>query len=406
MMARHDAFESSQDASQQALMSPDILQLICQFQPGLWEDMLSFLPLQGINHAFEITLAHMDDIQVVLMPWYNVYGLGRIPRLVAALPFMKFIVLAFSARVGDTQLLRALARTCKVDIVPRVGDLLTIAIDSNQVDVIASLECVGYTPEIHKKRLIDGIGDAVARGHMTMAQYLAYELNQVNLRALRASLNGNTQAKMSTNLKMIFATKNFEGLQWLLNIWTHLLPPTWMSRCRRECRLLALEHQAWHILVMLSTNDVNPAAKYDKDLILAAKLASLEAVHWLLSTAGVVVKYHHIVQAAKYFRSDNPNSSLLLERLLAMWLPTLTELESKVQCLDICMNEAVKSGHFEAVQMIWRMGASKSTLQRYGTPTTMSEFANLCVSNYGENNNLTSLHWSCDWWISIKETKE
>ncbi|KAG9399703.1 hypothetical protein AC1031_011581 [Aphanomyces cochlioides] len=76
----------------------------------------------------------------------------------AALPFMKFLALAHCVRVGDKQLLETVARISTEDI-PRVGELVAIAINLNQVDILASLECIGYTREICMGNLVYGIGD-------------------------------------------------------------------------------------------------------------------------------------------------------------------------------------------------------------------------------------------------------
>ncbi|KAF0726467.1 hypothetical protein Ae201684P_021098 [Aphanomyces euteiches] len=164
---------------------------------------------------------------------------------------------------------------------------------------------------------------------------------------------------MKANLTTIFATKTFEGLQWLLKVWSNLLPSTWMSRCRRECRTLALQFEAWDIVEVLTKDERSPAAKYDQDLIHATKLALLDAVEWLLTSTDVVVKCHHIVEASKCFRRDNLFSSLILERLLGEWLPTATDVDTKMDGLDLCINEAFKRGYLRAVQIIWSMAASK-----------------------------------------------
>ncbi|CAK4354720.1 unnamed protein product [Aphanomyces euteiches] len=402
-MASRKHFQSSRDecTSQQALTSPDILQLICQFQPGLWEDMLPFLPLQALEQAYELTLAHTDEIGVVFGPWYNAYGLERIPRLLAALPFMKLMALAHCVRVGDKQLLQVIASISTEDI-PRVrdfvGELVAIAIDSDQVDILAALECIGYTREIYKGELVFGIGDAVSQGHMTMADYLASEVKKIDTKSLKDFFNGADRARMKTNLTTIFATKTFEGLQWLLQVWTKLLPSTWMTRCRRDCRTLALQFEAWDILTMLTKDERNKTAKYDEDLIHAMRLALLEGVTWLLSSAGVVAKSWHIVEASKTFQCGNPNSSAILERLLANWLPTVLGTSTKVVCLDTSMDEALRRGYLEAIQVIWKMTASTSTLQQYGTPSTIREFAALGVfTKYVAPNP----HWSCDGWVPI-----
>ncbi|KAH9124364.1 hypothetical protein AeMF1_004865 [Aphanomyces euteiches] len=403
-MPRRKYFQSSRDepASREVLMSPDILRLICEFQPGQWEDILPILPLEAHDNFWPITIYHMEEIGAVLTPWLNLYGLERVPRLLAAFPFMKIIALAHAAHVGHKQLVDAVAKIAPVlalRLKKRVKELVAIAIDSNQVGGIASLHCIEYRPEKYLASLVFGIGLAVSRRHMQMARYLATEVNKIDSQALKVWFNRASRDHMQMNLTTIFDTKNFEGLQWLLTIWSNLLPPRWMSRCRRECRTLALRHEAWEILVLLTKDESNPAAKYDEDLFHAAKFSYLEGVQWLLRTAGVFVKYRHIVEAAKRFQQFYPYSNAIFERLLANWLPTATDLDKKVICLDACMNEALKRRNVEAIQMIWTMGASKSTLKRYGTPSTLKEFSNLGVFTHGQQVSPSS-HWSSNAWVS------
>ncbi|KAH9124366.1 hypothetical protein AeMF1_004867 [Aphanomyces euteiches] len=326
--------------SQVVLASRDILPSLCEFQPGLWQDMLPLLPLQAIELSYDLTPAHVNDIVELFGPWYNLYGLARIPRLVAALPFMHFTALVYACHVGDKQLVETIA-AASTDTFYRMRYLVDVAIAANQVDVIDTLECLGYTPEANIESLANGVGDAAAQGHMAMAECLKTQIEAMDAILVDRYFHIASRERLQANLTAIFKTTEFERLHWLLATWKPMIPPNWFVRCQRECRQFAVEHQR-----------------------------SIEAITWLIDNVGVEIRHWHLTEAFKAVKQGTGDN---LEYLLTLGLPTL---ESYNETFPHVMQEALKLRHETAMTLIWTTCAHPTTRHLTQVPKMLVDIGN------------------------------
>ncbi|KAH9119369.1 hypothetical protein LEN26_011705 [Aphanomyces euteiches] len=143
-----------------------------------------------------------------MKPWLHLYGLARLPRLLTTIQFGNYLALAYGVHTGDMQLMNAMANMSNKNVV-EMEHLVWIAIASNQIDMLEALQRCGYTPEKLKEFLVYGIGDAVARGHMEMAEHLTIQVEDINsvdwlCYASRESLQA--------NLRTMFKTRRLDNL--------------------------------------------------------------------------------------------------------------------------------------------------------------------------------------------------
>ncbi|CAK4081663.1 unnamed protein product [Aphanomyces euteiches] len=358
--------------SQVVLASRDILPSLCEFQPGLWQDMLPLLPLQAIELSYDLTPAHVNDIVELFGPWYNLYGLARIPRLVAALPFMHFTALVYACHVGDKQLVETIA-AASTDTFYRMRYLVDVAIAANQVDVIDTLECLGYTPEANIESLANGVGDAAARGHMAMAECLKTEIEAMDAILVDRYFHIASRERLQANLTAIFKTTEFERLHWLLATWKPMIPPNWFVRCQRECRQFAVEHQRWDLLLELTIDAKKSQVKYAEDLQHAIKIGSIEAITWLIDNVGVEIRHWHLTEAFKAVKQGTGDN---LEYLLTLGLPTLESYNDTFPHVNVFMQEALKLRHETAMTLIWTTCAHPTTRHLTQVPKMLLDIGN------------------------------
>ncbi|CAK4354730.1 unnamed protein product [Aphanomyces euteiches] len=241
--------------------------------------------------------------------------------------------------------------------------------------MLEAIQRCGYTPEKHKEFLVYGIGDAVARGHMDMAQYLTIQVQAVNPLELVNSFDDASRESLKANIVELFETQRLD-LPWLLNTWATIIPSTWMIRCQRECRQLALAHRNWDYLLRLTKINGRQQIKYGEDLTRAIKLGWLDAVEWLRLKTDVKVRHWHIAEAFHAFQQDKPSTGIILEKLLT-W--SLLELEARHEMLphmDVFMHEALKLGHDKAMEIIWTTCAHPTSQHMTNVPKMLRD---ICI---------------------------
>ncbi|KAH9139412.1 hypothetical protein AeRB84_016313 [Aphanomyces euteiches] len=89
--------------------------------------MLPFLPLQDICYNYKITSAQVESIVAVMKPWFDLYGLARLPRLLTTFRFGNYFALAYGVHVGEKQLVNAIATMSNKNVV-KMEHLVWIAI--------------------------------------------------------------------------------------------------------------------------------------------------------------------------------------------------------------------------------------------------------------------------------------
>ncbi|KAG9399705.1 hypothetical protein AC1031_011583 [Aphanomyces cochlioides] len=339
-------------ASQAVLTSPDILPGVCAFQPGLWLDMRPFLQLRSMQQSRDPLAKQLAHIESVFGPWFNSFGLRRVPRLLVALPFANLIGLVYAVRVGDQRLIETISKHGPSTSVVRMGDLVDIAIASNRIDTIEHLKCVGFSAESNLANVFYGIGNATSIGHDDMAQYVAMLVESVESQAVRQWVKMADRRLLTENLRSMFHSKQVEALPWLFKTWEKYVPSSWMSRFRRECRQFALEFHNWDYLRMLTEDVANPRFKYAEDLQHAIKLGSTDAINWLVANAGVEVQRWHVSEAFQAFQLDQPKTSMILEQLLTLCLPVLERGSERNLWVNNFMEKALILRHAAAMEVI------------------------------------------------------
>ncbi|KAF0682502.1 Aste57867_25376 [Aphanomyces stellatus] len=137
------------------LFAPDIVATISSFQDGLCLDMLSLLSLQDVRYKakwMQDETASVDYFQRImpeiiqprLSSWLDTWGVDRLPKLFACLPFVRYIVIQYATWSGNLSLLQSDHHTFGRH--PEHGlALLTLAIEKNDLPVLEFLCDCGYT---------------------------------------------------------------------------------------------------------------------------------------------------------------------------------------------------------------------------------------------------------------------
>ncbi|KAF0719924.1 Aste57867_680 [Aphanomyces stellatus] len=128
------------------LLSPALLPLVTSFQHGIYVDMLPFLVLDVVPRRSQLHLFPMgtrtitdcnDAMALIFHPlfsvWFATHGLDRLPKLVACLPFLRFVVADYAAWAGHVDLLEWCHRTYGIETLHSTVD---IAAERQHVDVL------------------------------------------------------------------------------------------------------------------------------------------------------------------------------------------------------------------------------------------------------------------------------
>ncbi|KAH9139411.1 hypothetical protein AeRB84_016312 [Aphanomyces euteiches] len=381
----------SKPASQAVLTSPDILPRVCAFQPGLWLDMRPFLHLSSMEQSRDPLAKQLDHVESVFGPWFNSFGLRRVPRLLAALSFAKFIGLVYAVHVGDQRLIETISKLVPSISVVRMGELVDIAIASNRIDTVEHLKCVGFSAESNLANVFYGIGNAISIGHDDMAKHVAMLVESVKSQAVRQWVKKADRRLLTENLRTMFQSKQVEALSWLFQTWENYVPSSWMSRFRRECRQFAIEFHNWDYLQLVTNDLANPRIKYAEDLQHAIKLGSMDAIQWLVANAGVEVQHWHVSEAFQAFQLDQPKSSKILELLLTLCLPVLERGSERNLWVNKFMEKALILRHAAAMEVIWSKCAHPSTQHMIQVPTMLRDIGDLDNLEFSTRTIMTTL---------------
>ncbi|KAH9068862.1 hypothetical protein Ae201684P_004560 [Aphanomyces euteiches] len=157
--------------SRVVLTSDDMLPCVCQFQHGLWEDMLAFLPLAPLygpwrrKNPFEC----VDAVDIVVRPWHSCYGLTRLDRLFSTLPWTPKLMFVHAIYLGDKNML-TLSHLAPFWPTTRMEDFIAAAIASN--DLQGAIECLACLP-LTATDVFLGVGHAVMRETWTWPSFLS-----------------------------------------------------------------------------------------------------------------------------------------------------------------------------------------------------------------------------------------
>ncbi|KAF0688509.1 Aste57867_19879 [Aphanomyces stellatus] len=139
------------------LRSPDLLLLVCQYQPGLWQDLL----------PFNCTPGYFIEPDALLSPWLAKFGHTRATRLVNTFPEWKPHVLEHAARHGDLDLFKVMAECFSKSAKRNAHWLSSVAASAGHLPILEFVHSKWRLPD--PKWLTR---TAVDHGHLHVVQYL------------------------------------------------------------------------------------------------------------------------------------------------------------------------------------------------------------------------------------------
>ncbi|CAK4671534.1 hypothetical protein LEN26_017610 [Aphanomyces euteiches] len=169
-------------------LSRDLLHGICQFQDGIYYDMLPLCDL-GIPDCEDemASRREFDRIDEVLTNWYDVNdGLAGVPLLIQCLPRLSPVLVVHAVNYGHLHIVKYLHE--KLDVVAScLYKLLDLAAASGHIKLLEylhSLEHAGCSRE--------AMDLAAKNGHLSVVQFLHNHRHEgCTIRALNgAAMNG------------------------------------------------------------------------------------------------------------------------------------------------------------------------------------------------------------------------
>ncbi|KAG9409035.1 hypothetical protein AC1031_019294 [Aphanomyces cochlioides] len=286
----------------QVFQCQSLMNLVSTFQPGLPQDMFAFRGLQVPEmpsptrrlFLFQIDFASLD---IVLAPWYRVYGTDRLKKLLALMPHVHDVFFMHAVFQGSFEAATELAQPKRLLVEHHVLD---IAAMNGHVDLFCLLQHWNYN--VCTCRAMDW---AAAGGHLEMVQYLH---------------NGRREG--CTKDAMEFAARNghLTTVQWLhcnrsegcskramdfAAAQGHLDVVIWLATHRREgCSTLAMDWAAknGHLKVVQWLHDNRNEGCTTGAMTLAAGWGHLHIVRWLFENRYERCKQKAIIGAAKHGR--------------------------------------------------------------------------------------------------------
>ncbi|KAF0688508.1 Aste57867_19878 [Aphanomyces stellatus] len=150
-------------AASDVLRSPDLLLVVCQYQRGLWQDLLPFKTIpRWFNYAM--------DAQKLLVPWLAEFGLVRVFRLVVSLPEWKPLVLEFAARHDQFELFQAMTQRFPDDVKRSARRLSSLAASAGSIPILSFLHNAAGFRRAKPSQLARNATD---HGHFHVLQHVA-----------------------------------------------------------------------------------------------------------------------------------------------------------------------------------------------------------------------------------------
>ncbi|CAK4383083.1 unnamed protein product [Aphanomyces euteiches] len=340
------------------LTSKPLFRCICDFQHGVYHDMLPFLQFSVVQsqNLLQYAIQVEAELLATVQPWLQEFGLARLDRLMATLPFMRSIILLYGARVGDCEMLETIARIAGVQSIELLTNLLNIAIASSHTQVIESLRRLGYTPENYIGHLFCGMGEAIAASNMAMAQFLDRDLSKVDQVTLQSwfELDQLDRRRMTTTLKHLVNANQGDSLAWLLQTWSKFANVIQMNQVRAYWRRLALELSKWTLLSSVEDPQKSLKALFTDDLRDALRIPSLPAVHWLVQQ-GCPVHFDHITDVSRAWSYKDELDVLIdiFDYLWAVWLDHGASADEMKTALYISNEYAWHTNSVRAIDSVW-----------------------------------------------------
>ncbi|CAK4081664.1 unnamed protein product [Aphanomyces euteiches] len=374
------------DDCQRVVTSTPLLRYICDFQHGVYHDVLPFLQFSVVEsqNLLQYAIQAQVEIFATLQPWLKEFGLARLDRLITTLPFMKSILLLYGARVGDCVVLETITRIDGVQTAEILTNLLNVAMASNHIQVIESLYRLGYTPDndYYIGHLFCGMGEAIAASNMAMAQFLERELSKVGQATSKAwfELDQLDQRRLETSLKQLVDANEGDLFSWLLKTWSRFASQGQLNFVRRYWRGVALELSKWTLLASMEDPERPLGMQFSEDLHLALKIPSLPAVQWLLER-GCRVNFIHITNASRAWRSRNEMNVRIdiFDHLWTAWLAQGATADAMETVLFVSNQSAWQAHSVQAIDLVWSKGG-KPPIQnvinaaRYGSSLEAVDF--------------------------------
>ncbi|KAH9186911.1 hypothetical protein AeNC1_011112 [Aphanomyces euteiches] len=324
------------------LTSLDLVRQICHFQRGVLQDMVPFLPFGWLDDwYFALSTTRLASIQAVFHPWYNRFGLARLPRLMEVLPFADMVALIYGAYNGDASIFKALSASSAFTSPRfRIYILLDVAITSENPR--GALECLAYLA-LSVDVLFAAMGNAVSHGNLVIAQALARRLEAQDEAQRQRWFTKVTRNRTKWNLKAAVHSNDIDSVCWLLTTLSKYAPatcPKWIARCRRDCRRWALEFEHFESLARLSNAKMDRANEHSEDLIYCIQSTLLVPATWLVLEKKVPVQRRHVLDAAKYFQPRKPKSRAVFELILS----NVHDKDDRTEWITACMRQATAHG--------------------------------------------------------------
>ncbi|CAK4661056.1 hypothetical protein AeMF1_004863 [Aphanomyces euteiches] len=351
------------DNCQLVLTSTPLFRYICDFQHGVYHDMLPFLQFSTVESQDLLQYAIQVEAELLatVQPWLQEFGLARLDRLIATLPFMKSILLLYGARIGACDVLETVARIDGVQSIELLTDLLNVAMTSSHIQVIESLYRLGYTPDndYYIGHLFCGMGEAVAASNMAMAQFLECELSKIDQTIMKrwVDLDNVDQRRIQTTLKQLVEANERDSLAWLLKRWSQLTTMLQKYHTRTYWRGFALEFSKWTLLSLMEDPERPLETQYSEDLRLAVGIPSLPAVQWLVEQ-GCRVHFTHVTDASRAWRMRNVLDvrMAIFDYLWTAWLEQGAAPDDMEAALFISNEYAWDAHSVQAIDLVWSKG--------------------------------------------------
>ncbi|KAF0683660.1 Aste57867_24305 [Aphanomyces stellatus] len=147
------------------IVSPELLPLITAYQDGVFHDMLPFLTLETCPTTgdFSDVVVHYKDLYPILTSWLDAWGIRRLSKLLACMPFLWDIVLYHAIQLHNLPLLD----WCLANRTDYSHCLLDMAADANHLDVMELLFSQG-----HRGCSDHAIDAAIRHGNLSTVLFL------------------------------------------------------------------------------------------------------------------------------------------------------------------------------------------------------------------------------------------
>ncbi|CAK4499009.1 unnamed protein product [Aphanomyces euteiches] len=345
------------------LSSKALFQCICEYQRGVYEDMLPFLKFGSLRHGAldDYAVQHQDQVFANVHFWMENFGPPHLDRLFKTLSSMKSILLLYSANIGACDLLETIGQTHGGGVsMNLLSNMVDLAIQANHVQVIQYLRRLGYTPKNHIKQLFNGLSDALTSSNMAMVQFLQDELAKLDQVVLHAWFEPNDvdRRRMETSLNQLVEANQVDKLTLLLAIWSTWAPASHMLFARRFCRCCALRCANWTLLTSLNDAQLSVEAQVSQDLRSAIAIPSLQAVQWLMDQRRHPVDYLDVVHASGMWKqsSDVDTSLAIFYFLNGRWLENGPTDDQVHNALSVANTNAWWAKCVRAIDLVWSKG--------------------------------------------------